>query len=244
MNKPFPLEIKPCPIVTATIELRFISELKDAETLSFFYKNFSSILPEIKGNPLANLPQIKMIDPNLKYLTDYVLANENYSMGIAKNVITFNIINEYPLWGNYFNFIKECLKKLANSEKIKKIERIGLRYINLFQNESKISNFLDSAISMPYKNHDYTIESEKLNVTLKKNETKIRIQIAENAQIKRFNTTLKGTLLDIDSYQSDNLPHTITNSVIDIIDNLHTEEKNIFFLSLNEEYAKQHFSIR
>jgi hypothetical protein len=44
-----PKEISPNPIVSTTIEVRFLPNLKDENVLNFFYKHFQSTFPDIKN---------------------------------------------------------------------------------------------------------------------------------------------------------------------------------------------------
>jgi uncharacterized protein (TIGR04255 family) len=246
MNPPFPKEISPSPIVSATVEIRFVSDLKEGEVLDFFYRHFSTILPKAKGNqPPLPLPVFKTLSPQFKYWADYILNNDEYSMSIGRNIVGFGIKRDYTLWSNYYQFVKNCIEKLFSSNRVKKIERIGIRYINVFQNENSIEGFLDSGLRLPYPESGYSLENERFSTNATRDDVNILLQVAEKAQIKKDdNTTVKGVLLDVDAFQNQNLPTTFEENVINIIDKLHQEAKTIFFLSLNSDYVKEKYRLQ
>src|SRR5438552_10507658 len=157
MNPPFPKEISPSPLVSSAIEVRFVSDLKDNELVNFFYKKYSGNLPNLQGKPFPLPFELRDANPQFKYWTDYVLSNENYTFGFGKTSLVFEYLNEYPLWNNYFRFISDSLAAIFNSDKILKIERVGVRYTNLFQTETRFEDFLDSKVQLPLA--DYNVSN-------------------------------------------------------------------------------------
>jgi uncharacterized protein (TIGR04255 family) len=236
MNPPFPEEISPSPIVTSTIEIRFSSDLAEADALSFFYPIFASILPTVKGRPFP-IPSLKNQHPELKYWAEYSLNNDDFTVLIGNNVIAFNITNSYSLWSNYFNFIKSCINKLFDNERIKKIEKIAVRYINLFENETKLEPILDSKLSFPFQEHGYSIEQNHFVTTIVKEKISMQLQLADNFQLVHVSRgPIKGVYIDIDASQTSDLPQNFSESLLKVIDSIHSEAKSIFFLLLKADY--------
>ena len=60
------------------------------------------------------------------------------------------------------------------------------------------------------------------------------LQIFDNAKATKKDRTVSGVYIDIDASFSNKL--TEEKDVIQVIDNLHTEQKKLFFALLNPEY--------
>jgi len=121
----------------------------DAILESFFspislVDNFSEILKL----PLSQIPEsVRKSDPNLKYQPIYEIRSKTdteYKILLGTNSIGISLNNtgEYSSWSeSFFPEAKRLFSEIFKSNKIIKIERIGLRYIdfiidsNIFKDE-------------------------------------------------------------------------------------------------------------
>jgi uncharacterized protein (TIGR04255 family) len=137
--------------------------------------------------------------------------------------------------------IKREFELLANTNKIQKIIRIGLRYRNIFENESNTQKILKFQLkldeSLGYSEQkviSFVSEAKFENINL-------LMQIAGEAQASKIsnpNSICKGVYIDIDVFSNNNISNKIDNSFYQFVEKLHYHEKLLFFQTLNEDYLK------
>ena len=225
-------QIVPNPLITSTVEIRFESEIKSNETLGVFFKAFGIEFPILKDKSIP--PELKESNEELKYLPDYSLSNEIYSISFSNKIIAFENVGEYTLWGNYFEMIEKNLKIIFDLNIIKTITRIGLRYSSIFENIIDSQSALNFKTPINYKN--YKQLNPVFKTTFINNDIKLRLQVIYNAKLKRKDIEKKGLYIDIDAAQSDNLPSEIDSKICGIINLLHTEEKLLFQYVINKDF--------
>ena len=228
-----PSQISPNPLINSMIEIRFESSLSQEEVLPTLFPIFSKDFPKLKERriPIA----IKEQDIDLRYAANYVFSNEKYSIFIDSNVIGFeNANNDYQLWTNYFPIIKENVNTLMNLNIISKIERIGVRYSSLFENINSFSDILKIDIQFPYP--DYAKSDYVFKTQLKKDNIILLLQLVQNATVKQNDKSRTGILIDIDASISDDIENSTNEQIFHLIDQLHYEEKKLFFSLINESF--------
>lgn len=230
-------EIKPNPLITSTVEIRFISDLKEEEVLGVFFKIYGEQFPNITHRGIPK--ELKQFQPELEFLTDYILSNDDFSISISNKSIAFENIGEYKLWPSYFQTIKECLMLLNSLGVIRSITRIGMRYISLFDVIVPIKESLNLNFVISYNN--YQQDSEHFKLRLNKGDISIFLQVSQNAKGIKTETKIEknGLHLDIDASQIHNLPQTISDELFDNINALHTEEKSLFEFLILDSFLKK-----
>ncbi len=227
-----PIKISPNPLISSLVEIRFHSELTDADMLSsvlpIFSKDFKPSFGKIPKELREKQPE------QFKYAPDFILSNDIYSISFGKYVITFENFGEYTFWGNYFAFIKEQLAKFLSLNIVTKIERIGVRYVSILENVNNAYDVLNyfPSLSVP----GYT---EILNIhraTFIRQNCTLLLQILNNSKVTKNNIPKTGCIIDIDAITTSNITN---DNVYSIIDKLHSEEKEFFFTLLNAEYLQQ-----
>ena len=227
-----PKKISPNPLIITTIELRFISDLNSTLILPTVLPVFSSELPNFAP---SKIPQEFKSQEQFKFSPDFSLNNENFTVGFSNNAIIIEIKGDYPFWNSYFNFVKNQLDKLFKLNLVRKIVRIGVRY-------GSILSAAENGRTMLKYNPLFNIKGFEENLVLirtdlKKNEKNLHLQIAKNAKVLRNNETKTGTLIDIDASYTETID--VNEHVYHYIDELHSEEKSLFFELLTDEYLQQ-----
>lgn len=220
-------QIKPDPIVTSNIEVRFSSSLPYEKFGALVFDSFKDLLPtvQILENRVPN---------GSSFVPDLSFSNDQYSVAVGRNVILIEIINEYPGWESYFTFIKDAFARVTPSWEITSILRCGVRYASIFPRYEKMSDALISSSSFDFEG--YSRVNDFIRTVFIKGQTQIMLQIGENFQVtQKGRGDKKGLYLDIDASQTENLPKTFNNSLFQIIDHLHDVEKSIFEQSLKKE---------
>lgn len=225
-----PVEISPNPLVISTVELRFTSTLNEESVLPTIFPIFSKELPSLSNSKIPR--ELANSDEVFKYSPDFTLSNESYSMSISNRVISFENVNEYTLWDNYFSFIKKQLKTLFELNIITTIERIGVRYGSIF--DDSFDQILRFNPTFSIDGYDESLVHNRTE--FKKNNITLTLQIAKAAKIIRNSKTQIGTLIDIDASYT-NGPE-FKDDIFQLIDELHTAEKTLFFELLQPDYLK------
>ena len=234
MSLGLPKKISPDPLLSSTVELRFTSDLSSEETLTLLRPKYMGEFPKLSKRDIATQKNDR---PELEYIAEYVLSGTDYHIFLDKNVIAFENIGAYHLWDSYYTLIQEKLKVLADTIPIKSIQRIGLRYVRFFPTTDEFSEVLKFNFNAPIEG--YTLENELFRTLLCRDDIKILLNLAKNAQIERNNNVVKGVVIDIDVSQEGKLPSSIGYELFDIIDQLHTQEKIFFFSLLREDFLEK-----
>ena len=90
-----PKEISPNPLVSSTIELRFISELLDSDILANVFPVFSKDFPNLTEGQIPK--EIKKQEPQLKYSPDYILKNEKFSISFTIEILPSGVLSSMSI---------------------------------------------------------------------------------------------------------------------------------------------------
>lgn len=230
---PLPREIIPNPLIGSTVEIRYNSDIDKKKLLSLVFTQFQNELPTLTHSSIPE--QIKALDPNFQFSPDYILSNEYYSLSFSSKVISFENTSDYRLWSNYFPFITTCLKKFYSLGIIKYIDRIGVRYASVFENAPSISSVIRETPIIQFEN--YKQKFGLFNCDLSNDRINIHLQIAGNAAITKNNRIRTGSLIDIDAFLMKKIEPN--EEVFTIIEELHQEEKKLFWELLSDSFKEK-----
>lgn len=225
-----PKELTPNPLLISAVEIRFSSKIDENSLLTKILSSFSIELPKFSTGKIPK--EIKIKEEQFKYAADYILSNDTYSLSFSNNVMLFEIVGEYPFWNNYYEFIKKQINIFFALDIIDKIERIGVRYASLLDSNENLSVVIKHNSLLSLDGYDENIVL--FRVDLKKNNYNFHIQIIKNAKADSQKISKIGLFVDIDaSYTSTILPN---DDILRIINELHQEEKSIFFSMLKPDF--------
>ena len=226
-----PKEISPNPLVTSTVEVRFNSGKETSQLLPLVYSKFLKSLPNLTE---SNIPkEIRANNSELAYAPAYTLSNDNYSLSFSNKIIAFENVSDYKFWNNYFPFITTHLKEFFELGIITNIERIGVRYASILDKVESIDKVLVDVPKFTL-NSNYKQNFSYYRSDLIKDGCNLHLQIANNARATKNNKFLSGVYIDIDASFTGQLQ--IGNDIIGIIDKLHTQEKELFFSLLKQDF--------
>jgi uncharacterized protein (TIGR04255 family) len=228
-----PKKIFPNPLIISTVELRFISDLDRSDALSKFFPIYSGELSKFSNSKIPE--ELRTNHEQFMFSSDYTLSNDQYSLSFSNKVIVIEANGDYPFWDHYFTFIKNQLSKLFALNVLKKIERIGVRYGSILNHNESLSTILkyNPAFNILGFEEDLIL----IRSDLKRNGKNLHLQIAKNAKTERNGITKSGTLIDIDASYNNSIDPT--EKVYTLIDELHTEEKSLFFELLTIDFLKK-----
>lgn len=232
-----PKKITPDPIVDAVAELRFSSDLHPDAVFGVVSNQVKKEFNNFVKLPICQIPEeIRNSDPNLKYSPHYQAISGNFKLNIGPSVISLANINKYSGWTKgFFPRIKQLIEQLQKSGVVKKFHRLGLRYIDFF--EEDIFNSLNLAITHNGETFQ-AIEKQFITVLAKNHGLTVRIQVTNNAMLninKMGKSPKKGSVFDTDtSYEP---THGFGfEKVIDMVDKCHDVANETFFSLIKDDF--------
>jgi|GEM_PF-5316588 len=229
-----PNKISPDPLLSSIVEIRLNFGLDRDKVLNTIYPLFAE---KYKDFRYIGLPPELKTQGKIFHKPDYQMSNDKFSLSFSEDVILFENLGEYPLWGAYFSNIKEDLKKIASLVNVNSINRVGVRYISIFPNAKSIRDVcrIQFKFNIPI---DFNHGKNVVHSTLSKDDISLLLRIHEDASANKQNKPYTGLLIDIDASQTQNLVQEINDPLYKVIDYLHSKEKELFFSVLNEEFIK------
>ena len=176
----------------------------------------------------------------MKYQPTYQLINENLSIGICAKSIVFSNKAPYKGWQCFKEFILSAVELIYDSSVIDKIERIGLRYINIIDSPLADATNLNISLCGESQNKN-DVSVLRLEKHLRDAEL-IVFQLNNNVFVSINNAPAqKKSMIDIDSIKNinANTHELIIDTFSDILETLHKNEKEHFFGLLRDDYLKQ-----
>lgn len=228
-----PQKINPCPILEAVVELRFDSPFPSDAIFGILYNQFKNDYPNVQELPILQLPEfIRKQDPALKYKPCYKLSSSDgkFLFQIGARVISLINLNPYSGWELFSAKLKDLIQRVKKLEILSNYIRVGIRYRNGFD-----CNVLEK-ISLSLNMDGQLLTDIDASVQLKVPASPFvsTLRIVNNAQVKRIEGIVKGSIIDIDTYVEN--PQ---NDVIGVIEGGHLEEKKLFFKLLKKEFVEK-----
>lgn len=228
-----PIEISPSPLITTTIEIRYVSTLESSQIFPLVYSAFMSELPNVEQNKLPL--QLRQMEKNLKYVPDYILSNESYKLSFSGCVLSFENTGDYKLWGSYFPFVSKCFETFFKLIDIHFFERIGVRYGSVLDKTEGINQVLNFVPSIGVEGYNQKFESYRSNLEI--DNVNLLLQIKDNANLVNTKKgSISGLYIDIDASILNKM--NPDEDILKLIDKLHFEQKRLFFSLLKSEYIK------
>lgn len=236
-----PLNIDPCPIIEAVVEIRFSTDIYDNAVFGIVYDQLTKRkkdYQDIEKLPILQLPDNVLSEFEYKNKPHYKISNGKYNIQIGPNVLTVNSPIPYIGWSEFYSEIRDFCNILSDSNVVQNVNRLGIRYINFF--DIDMSENVNLSLIMDNSNYDFTNTIIRTQIT-EKGFANI-LQIANGVKMQRkqngIDTEITGSIIDIDTYK------TYTDSgFFNIFENEisqgHIVEKEIFFSLLKANFIKQ-----
>lgn len=230
-----PKEIKPNPLISAGVEIRFKSNFleKPSDRFNFFYKILNQDYPQFEnksgGIIIEQADQLGIIECTFK--------NDINSISIGQGLILFENLKDYPLWEGYFEFIKSNLLLFEKQGfHFSAITRVGIRYISLLPNADNLKNATDY-------NSGFEIDGFNLINEVVRNQysdgkgQNLTVQVANGIKVNANAQDKTGLYIDIDASLVNLIQTKFDQDFFNIIDELHSKEKEVFTTILKDEYT-------
>lgn len=202
-----PKEFKHSPLVDALIEVRFSSGTNTDILPGLLFSQLRKEFANIRELPTLQIPlDIRRQDPNLKFQATHRMESDDFVVNIGPNVIGLGCkINpdknqKYPGWAKFFKKFNEVVSELSQLELISQFNRLGVRYVNLFERKDL---FKDINIDFSTGWEGKGLQKDKeLTFIIKNEEFKSRVHINNNVKAKKSSskTVITGQVIDIDTF--------------------------------------------
>lgn len=225
-----PVRLERDLLLDSVVEIRFVSTFAKEEVptkiFELLYKDFP-YSREVTTPPA----EMRAAEP-FKYAVTTILHNNEFSIGFGCNSIAFNCVNGYKGWERFFELIQKYVHLFFSIGLFSEIVRIGLRYVNLFDNTTDLTKHIQLDIN--FNNIGaYTSLHTTLNLQLKKNDCQFVLNIFDTALVNGR----PGSVLDIDVAKNCTIEANF-EKVCAEIEEVHREEKAIFINILHPEFLQ------
>ncbi len=234
-----PKQIFPDPILSSVIEIRFDKPLLEKkEIVSIFATALSKKYPyfSIRNiNTYANNNNEK-----IRHKPIFNFSNENYLISLGVDCISFENVSSYNLWRNHFEEFKRVLNKKEFNKFYNVIERIGLRYVNIFEHQVKLEDTTN--IKFSFLGNDVKLMGTTARTYFCYKNANFNLSVGENVTVNKTDDNFQKTGLYVDIDVHKKITNTKINSYIfKELDNLHKLEKEFLFTKLmREDFFKKH----
>lgn len=228
-----PKKITPCPIKEAVFELRFESSVPEDAIFGIVFNQFKDDFNNTATSlPILEIPsQIRNKDPNLMFAPHYKMDSEFFTMQVGPKVISLVNIKEYKGWEYFKERISKTFEKLQEIGVVTKINRLALRYINIFPN-----NNIFKSSSVQVMLEDSPLDSTNINLVteIKNGAISSSVRVISGAQVSMGNEIIQGSVVDIDSF----IQNVDSSLFIDKLNQVHEEEKRLFYKIIGPKVLK------
>lgn len=232
----FPKRLRKAPIVEALCELRFripeseLSELVVGKIAA--WELWAGMTARSTGN--MDVPEdIARQDPNLRYLPKIEFRAEAAVGKIGGRVLSYHSLPPYPGWDNLQPRLGVAVRQLFSTFPGILVERVGLRYVNLFGETNHDVSVTDLAV-------DVSVAGERIanrvNVNYSKSvgSCEVTVRIATREFVQTTATTPFTTLVDLDVYTPAGFAGDSADVVLSWIEEAHELERSEFFRVLGD----------
>jgi uncharacterized protein (TIGR04255 family) len=198
------------PIIDAVAEVRFTSKIPNDAIIGLVYSTLQNTFGEPESLPILQLPaDLREKDPNLRYQACYKFTKSGNVLLIGPHNVA---LSTYPYsdWGSASPLLNEILSRLNAVQLFEKIERLGLRYVNFFENLNICEH---STLTLQVRNTSIAKQSITLRTETDAGGFKVITQVSNSAKAQVAGELKSGSILDIDivkpdlSILSESLPH-------------------------------------
>ncbi len=225
-----PDKINPDYIRDSIVEIRFDLNSPFEVVIAKFHELFT-------GSGLTyNSPAFPEPNPNALDFVNFdalypVFSNDQISIKITSTSIAFNCSKNYLGWKEYGKILRKTISDISDLGIIDRFYRLGIRYINNFE-DTNIYDIIKE--DMRIKVGNYKTESTSFVTKIKDENFGINLRVDNGVKDDKTGKTL--SKIDVDVYINAGQGKIETKELIELLDSVHSKEKEVFFSILNDEF--------
>lgn len=225
------------PVKEAVIEIRFESEIPEEAVFGIVWSRLNKLFDNTEECPILQIPKnLRDADPNLKFVPQYKFTCENSTCQLNPRAVGISM-NKYSDWSDFYN---EAMKvvEAVHDVLFKKIIRMGVRYINLFDFDIFSSDKL--LLNVKIGAHEDCSENIITRAVFCQDDIKTTVICQNNANVLlKDKPKFTGSILDIDSFFETEFFPENHKKIGEKLISIHKVLKKEFFTILSEDYIKQ-----
>jgi uncharacterized protein (TIGR04255 family) len=225
------------PVTEAVFEIRYNGNYPGEALYGILYHVFEKF-PGKKAEdlPIMQIPQqFRNTDPVLRYQPFYRAANGQFAFSIGPHSIVFSSFRPYTGWKAWSQFFTPIIKEIQTNKILDTVERIGLRYFDVF--EGNIFDNINAALAID--GQSMLSGSTAFNTRIDLEGIQVVLNIGNAAVVNGIQTN--DSLIDIDCiYPFDNCAADgFFASYENALEKAHHVNKQVFFGLLNPDFLKR-----
>lgn len=229
-----PEKITPCPILEAIVEVRFVTAFAEQALPGMVYAQIRDRYPQYVPLPLSAIPldARAAANPSLIYQPTAQCHSTEFLIQIGPRIVGLAIKpKQYPGWERMRTEITYMLEALAKAGFIAEAQRLGVRYINFFEDDVFEKIELDILVS----EQRYRSPETMIVTTFTKDALTARLSVANNAVATIDEKPVPGSALDIDVWFG-TIDFDLFQQGLEKVDEAHLLLKQIFFGLLKPDF--------
>jgi uncharacterized protein (TIGR04255 family) len=223
------------PIVESICEIRYsINESLPVDLQTAIFISSLNLTSAVETLPILQMPeQIRKSDPNLRYIPYYKFQFNDSVVQVGPRVLVVASPLPYIGWDKMRLNLTQILDSLLKNPNVSNIERIGLRAIDFFDFDviNKTTVKYTGPVKLPVEQYNYL-------VVYNKEKSKVKLQIANQANFETITSKRTGSLIDIDAFCDNDLERSL-DFILSKVAELHDLSKEIFVQTLTSEYLNE-----
>ena len=228
-----PIEITPCPILEAVLEIRFVAREDWSVIPGFLYSHIREKYGNKKDLPMSELPpEIRRKEPNFTHMPLISWENDEFLVYLGPRVVSLlTKPNNYPGWPVISKEMKWLIEKLKLAQFIEEGERLGLRYIDFFN-----FDIFDKLILKLFIGSNKVSGPEmSIEKVFRRGGLTGKLLLKNSVSVKMGNDVQLGSVLDLDLWVGPSDFELFQNGMSNF-EKAHQQNKEIFFGLLKPEF--------
>lgn len=227
-----PARITPCPILEAVMEIRFVTGVDWALLPGLLYTQIKDRYPRSEKLPIAEMPEeFFRNDPVLTYSPRMRFVGDGFVVQFGPRVVSLLTRGEYPGWQRIHDELSWLLERLQVAGFVHEGERLGMRYIDFFEEDIFAHLVLD------VRSGGQSISGVEMNfaTVFRRGDLTARLLLNNGAMITRGNDVIGGSILDLDVWLEAS-GFDIFGDAVEKFEEAHRCNKEIFFGLLKTDF--------
>ena len=232
-----PIRLRPDPLVSSTVELRFEPLLDRKAVVGAVYYKLREQFPVLETLTTEALPEaLRPSGPDFCYRPQVRASNDQFRVYLAEQSITVGVVGTYPGWQAFSDTIQDVLRQVHGLGVVGEVQRLGLRYVSFFEGNA-LPGF---KLTLNLPGHDGQQLPSSVLMRLPAVGCEHLLQLAnfiDRSQASGLpaEAGIVGTVVDIDT-EPTQPPTDFFTQPAHWLDLLHLAEKELFYGLLTDEF--------
>jgi uncharacterized protein (TIGR04255 family) len=227
-----PVRISPCPILNAVLEIRFVTQKEWSLLPGLLFTQIKENYPEMETLPVSELPEeMFRNDPALIYSPRVRFLGRDFVIQFGHRVVSLLTKGEYPGWQRIRKELDWLLERLRMADFIYEGERLGMRYIDFFEDD------IFSKLVLDIRSDEKPVSGVEMNfaTVFRRGDLTARLVLNNGAMVRRGNEGATGSILDLDVWLGAS-DFEVFGNAAECFEEAHRCNKEIFFGLLKTDF--------